>query len=72
MIARRLAAVTAGLDDARVRVPGERRSAGASRTVAPTRSVGRLDAHLAELVAAAWGRLPDGLEAAHHGSALTS
>ena len=62
MIARRLAAVAAGLDDARVKLPGERRSAGASRTLAPTRTVGRVEALLAELVAAARGRLPAGLE----------
>ena len=62
MIARRLAAVASGLDDARVKVPGQRRSAGASRTIAPTGSRSRLEEVLAELVASASGRLPDDLE----------
>lgn len=62
MIARRLAAVAAGLDDARVRVPGERRSAGASRTVTPTRSASRVEELMGGLVASAWSRLPPALE----------
>lgn len=58
MIARRLAAVAAGLDDARVKVPGERRSAGASRTIVPTRSRSLIEGVVQELVGSAWSRLP--------------
>lgn len=62
MVARRLAAVAAGLDDARVRVPGERRSAGASRTIASTRSRTTVEDTLAQLIASASGRLPPTVE----------
>lgn len=62
MIARRLAAVAAGLDDARVRVPGERRSAGASRSIPPTRSRSVVETTLEQMLLAALGRLPPGLE----------
>ncbi|MGO0576834.1 Y-family DNA polymerase [Ornithinimicrobium panacihumi] len=68
--ARRLAAVAAGLDDARVKVPGERRSAGASRTIAPTRSRSVVEGTVQELLAAADGRLPAALEVARIDLAL--
>lgn len=64
MVARRLAAVAAGLDDARVKVPGERRSAGASRTIAPTRSRSVVEDTLHGMLAAADARLPAALEVA--------
>lgn len=62
MVARRLAAVAAGLDDARVRVPGERRSAAASRTIPATRTRSAVEAVWSDLLDAALGRLPAGVE----------
>jgi DNA polymerase-4 len=63
MIARRLAAVAAGTDDASIRVPGERRSAGASRTLMrATRTASTIDATWANLLESALGRLPPGVE----------
>ncbi|SRR5580765_3901309 len=57
MIARRLAAVAAGTDDAMVRKPGPRRSAGASRTINPAvRSRSAVEQTYAVLVATALGR----------------
>ena len=58
MIARRLAAVAAGTDDAMVRKPGERRSSGASRTINPAvRSRSAVEETYAVLVTTALGRL---------------
>lgn len=62
MQARRLTAIAAGLDDARIRAPGERRSAGASRTIAPTRSRSVVEGTFADLLRNAWARLPPAVE----------
>lgn len=63
MVARRLAAVAAGTDDADIKVPGERRSAGASRTLMrATRTASMIEATWEELVGSALGRLPQGAE----------
>jgi DNA polymerase-4 len=63
MIARRLAAVAAGTDDATIKVPGERRSAGASRTLMrATRTASTIEATWTTLLEAALGRLPPGVE----------
>jgi DNA polymerase-4 len=63
MIARRLAAVAAGTDDASIKAPGERRSAGASRTLMrATRTASTIEATWATLLDAALGRLPAGVE----------
>jgi DNA polymerase-4 len=63
MIARRLAAVAAGTDAASIKVPGERRSAGASRTLMrATRTASTIEAAWASLLDSALGRLPPGVE----------
>lgn len=62
MTARKVAAICAGLDDAAIRVPGERRSAAASRTIAATRSRSTIEALCADLLSTAIARLPPRVE----------
>lgn len=61
MVARRLAAIAAGTDDATVRLPAPRRSAGAQRTIAPaSRSRSVVEEVFAQLTRSALGRMPPG------------
>ena len=62
MTARKVAAICAGLDDAAIRVGGERRSAAASRTIAATRSRSTIEALCADLLSTAIARLPPRVE----------
>ncbi len=63
MVARRLAAVAAGTDEATIRTPGERRSAGASRTLMQaTRSASIVEGTFETLLDSALRRLPGGVE----------
>lgn len=63
MVARRLAAIVAGTDDATIRIPGQRRTAGAERTIAPaTRSRSTVEEVFGGVVRSALGRMPAGTE----------
>lgn len=63
MVARRLAGIAAGTDDAHIKTPGERRSAAASRTLMrATRTASTIEGTWEGLIDSALGRLPPGVE----------